>query len=476
MLDQSFSLENFNKIFEIENRKGNFETKYYSEKFHILSAELKKQRKIIKTYKSIGDIPKDDEHLLKLNDEKKKIEEKKKNELEITLQEYSETVNNKNFKFKFTKFLHKDSNKDVYPVKKDAPSFFAMKQLQYNIHRTFKVKQSNRYLISKQVQSLIKDNFPKIVLRTDIKGFYESVPQERLLNMINDNQLLSPKSKTLIKSLFYSYNKLTDQIKLPVEERKGIPRGAGISAYLAELFMREVDNNIKRLTNITYYARYVDDIIILFTPSWKMCLDDYKIKVTEIINKSDLLMNPLKTAPYDLERDKRLMQIEFLGYVFNIENFEYIGTSISKNKKDRYLARIEKTIDIYLEQKIFAPSEASKLLIHRFNYLTKNTRLHKPKKGLVGIYYSNSLIEHNCNDLDFLDKELYRIIDKKLPSGTFKSLNKKLKEYSFLDGFINKRFFNINSKNKNIPDLRPDKLKEVKKLDNNFERIISIWK
>ena len=385
MLDQSFSLENFNKIFEIENRKGNFETKYYSEKFHAFSNELKKQRKIIKTYKSKGDIAKDDDHLKELNEEKKKIEEKKKNELEITLQEYTETVNNKNFKFKFTKFLHEGSDKDVYPVKKDAPSFFAMKQLQYNIHRTFKVKQSNRYLISKQVQALLKDNFPKIVLRTDIQGFYESVPQERLLNMINDNQLLSPKSKTLIKSLFYSFNELTDQLKLPVEKRKGIPRGAGISAYLAELYMREVDNKIKRLSNVTYYGRYVDDIIILFTPSWKMCLDDYKINVKEITDKSDLLMNPSKTFSYDLERDKSLMKIEFLGYVFSIENSEYIGTSISTNKKNRYLTRIEKTIDVFLEQKKFAPSDASKLLIHRFNYLTKNTRLHKPKKGLVGI-------------------------------------------------------------------------------------------
>src|SRR5690606_38479209 len=107
--------------------------------------------------------------------------------------------------------------------------------------------------------------------------------------MINDNQLLSPKSKTLIKSLFYSYNELTDQLKLPVEKRKGIPRGAGISANLAELYMREVDNKIKRLSNVTYYGRYVDDIIILFTPTWKMCLDDYKTKVKEITDKSDLL-------------------------------------------------------------------------------------------------------------------------------------------------------------------------------------------
>lgn len=36
MLDQSFSLENFKKIFEIENRKGNFESEFYSEEFHRL--------------------------------------------------------------------------------------------------------------------------------------------------------------------------------------------------------------------------------------------------------------------------------------------------------------------------------------------------------------------------------------------------------------------------------------------------------
>ena len=78
--------------------------------------------------------------------------------------------------------------------------------------------------------------------------------------MINDNQLLSPKSKTLIKSLLYSYNEITNQLGLAKEERRGIPRGAGISAYLAELFMREIDNKIKRANNVSYYARYVDDI------------------------------------------------------------------------------------------------------------------------------------------------------------------------------------------------------------------------
>jgi len=54
MLDQSFSLENFKKIFEIENRKGNFESEFYSEEFHRLSNELKGKRKEINKATSIN--------------------------------------------------------------------------------------------------------------------------------------------------------------------------------------------------------------------------------------------------------------------------------------------------------------------------------------------------------------------------------------------------------------------------------------
>ncbi|MFS4467528.1 antiviral reverse transcriptase Drt3a [Maribacter sp. 2210JD10-5] len=476
MLNQSFSLKNFTKIFEIENRKGNFESKFYSDEFHRLSGELKKQRAIIKLYKGGREVPREDDKLKDLYDEKKKLENQKKNELELTLQEYSGTVNSKDFKFSISKTLHKPSGKYIYPLTKDAPSFFAMKQLQYNVNRTFGVKQGNRYLISKQVQSLLKDNISKIVLRTDIKSFYESVSQSRLLEKIFNNQLLSPKSKALIKSLLFSYNQLTGQLGTAEEDRKGIPRGAGISAYLAELYMREVDDKIRRMDDVIYYSRYVDDIVVVFRPNWKLAKADYKTQVQKVIVESGLEMNNSKSFTYDLENDRKEINIEFLGYVFNLKDLQYLNTSMSSRKIDKYVSRIEKSLNAFLEQRTFGYNEASKLLIHRFNYLTKNTRLHRPKKGLVGIYYSNSLIEVDCKDLKFLDSELKRLVGEKLPTSHFPKLNRKLEEYSFENGFKNRYFFNVNSKRKNIADLRPTKLKESRKLVNNFERVISIWK
>ena len=354
--------------------------------------------------------------------------------------------------------------------------YYAMKQLQFNLNRTFGVKQGNRYLITKQVQSLLKDNYPKIVLRADIKGFYENVPQEYLLEIITSNQLLSPKSKQLIKKLFYSYNELTGQLGLDASERKGVPRGAGISAYLSELFIRKVDSEIQRMDGVLYYGRYVDDIIVIFLPNWKKVPQDYLNHVKEIIEKTNLTLNEAKTFVHDLTNSNTIIKIEFLGYVFELENNKYLRTLFSERKKGKYINRIRKTFETYKIQREFAQKDAYKMLIHRVNYLTKNTRLHKPKKGLIGIYYSNSLVEKDCSDLSYLDNEFYKIIDEEFSSAELLPINKKLKQFSFEKGFVNKEFFNINSKRKRIEDLRQVYLKEKKKLSNNFERVISIWK
>lgn len=476
MLDQSFSLENFKKIFEIENRKGNFERSFYSDEFHRLSSELKRKRLEINTYKRQINVTPDDPHLTELYEQKKDIESLKEKELENTLQVVSENINKKQFKFEFSSFYHDESGKTVFPVRNTAESYFAMKQLQFNVSRTFKVKQENRYLVSKQLQCLLRDSLPKIILRTDIKSFYESVPQHKLLNFINDNQLLSPKSKQLIRRLFHDYNVRTNQDALANEDKSGLPRGAGISAYMAELYMRDIDNQIQRIDDVIFFGRYVDDIIILFKPHWNLKESDYLNKIEKIIEASGLQLNNDKTKVFNTSKDNQTFSVNYLGYQFNFKNSNYSGTSLSPNKKLKYIERLTITLDNYLEQKKYTPKSARKLLVHRFNYLTKNTKLHRPKKGYVGIFYNNSLINLDCNDLDELDQELCKIVDVKIPSTANAKLNAYLKQFSFKDGFQKKLFFNVNSKRKRIDDLRSTKLKEKKKLDNNFERIISVWK
>jgi len=482
MLNQSFSFENLRTIHEIENRKGNYFKDFYSVQYNEIVYLLQENRKEIKLEK--GRLIFNEEVFNKLLDEKKILEENKDSFLETDLNDFSNAINKKSFDLKLTAFIPEPGAKAIYTTSKDAVSFFAMKQLQYNMFRTFKVKQSNRYQIVKQVKTLLQDNFPKYIIRTDIRQFYESVPQHALLKLIENNSLLSPKSKSLIKNLLYNYNKLTGQLTLDEKTRRGIPRGVGISPYLAELYMRQIDNEVKSMPNVFFYGRYVDDIIIFFAPNSKYANNTYLSKVKKIVENNGLNIKD-GTVPQEISKTTEIdlltgnitnKDIIFLGYKFEIRGSKLQNIKLSDNKRNKYNERIEKSINQYLFNKTNNELEARKLLIHRFNYLTKNTKLHQPKKGLIGIYYSNSLIENNCKCLEDLDSKLKIIIDHKLPIASYPNLNERLKKFSFKKGFSEKLFFNINSKKKNIPDLRCAKTKRAKPLMNNFEKIVEAWK
>ncbi|CAC9974027.1 antiviral reverse transcriptase Drt3a [Flavobacterium panici] len=480
MLDQSFSCDNFKIIYDLENRKGNFDLDFYSKPYIDIIDKIRDLRREIKLEKARNI---SDDFLLILLNQKEKLEIEKENLLENDLTKFSHEINKDSFSFKLKSFIPAPREKTIYTTDKDAVSYFAMKQLQHNIYRTFKVKQSDRYKLVKQLKLLLEDNFPKIIIRTDIKSFYESVPQYELLKLIENNTLLSPKSKSLIKNLLYNFNKLTNQLQIDKSIRKGIPRGAGVSPYLAELYMRNIDNEIKNLDEISFYGRYVDDIIIIFTPKSNIVTSSYLNEIKSIINNRGLQLsedlirpNRSKTFELNLINQNTNKEINFLGYKFVINRDLFSKVKLSDNKKKKYESRIEKSILDYLKEEKYDQKTARKLLVHRISYLTKNTKLHQPKRGMIGIYYSNSLLDKDSTCLDDLDNSLHLIIDRLLINVRHNNLKLKLKKYSFKKGFEEKLFFNINSKKKDIPDIRSAKYKQDKPLMNNFERIVSIWK
>jgi hypothetical protein len=481
MLNQTFSTENFWKIFEIENRKGRFEKTFFSKDFFESVLKLQDKNSEIKEYRRKKNYDKLEFH--ELMKEKRELKKIKERILRADLTGISKAVNEKAFTFLIHSFIPENDEKGkvIYSFRKDdSASFFAIKHLQLNISRIFSVKQSNRYHIVKQVKTSLQDNFPKYIVRTDIRNFYESIPQDRLLKLINENPILSSKSKELISKLFYSFNDLSNQLILPPTERKGVPRGIGVSAYLAELYLREIDFEINKLSGINYFARFVDDIIIFFNPESNDTQIDHLSEIRTIVESFGLALKDgtipdeeNKTFKFNSRQD---CEFNFLGYKFILKDGKFLNILLTENKKLKYKTRIEKTLDQFLIDSKFNSTHARQLLIHRLNYLTKNTRLFHPKIGLIGIYYSNSLIENNCPCLDELDDNLKVLIDQKIPVELNEKLNQRLKRYSFKSGFINREFFNIESKRKNIPDSRPISMKLKKNRINNFERIISAWK
>jgi hypothetical protein len=327
------------------------------------------------------------------------------------------------------------SDKPVYKTTKSIESILILKQLQYNLRKIYKVKQSNRFSIVNNVKIILSDGFPKIILKTDIKGFYENIPQKELLRKINNENLLTLSSRRIISQVLREYNDLT-------KNTTGVPRGIGISPYLVELYMRDIDSRIKNLAGVMYYARYVDDIIVIYTPSDSISPQAQKEKIKVILTEASLTMNEDadKTQLFDLRRpgNPSTHNFDYLGYKFS---FGFDSTSkpmplkvkMSTRKFARYKSRIDLASALYLKTASKNKKTARSLLRKRLRFLTSNFRLINNKKNiLAGIYYSNSLI-NSQDDLYELDLHLKDSLSNSgLPQNV---VEKILSSYSFVAGF-----------------------------------------
>jgi len=436
MLDQSFSADNFFRIFHFENRKGTFNRDLLSPGYLAVHEEVKRLFYDRHTFSS-------HEFKEKLNE----LNDKKDDALRKHLQLVSDSCNMKAFKFKLSKFER--NGKEMFTVNHDAPSFFAMKQLQFNVHRTFKVKQTNRYDIVKNLRILLEDGFPKIFVKIDIRAFYQSIPQHSLLRKIDENQLLNFHSKKMIKDLIFSY----EHMKNPGIQKtgQGIPRGVGLSAYLSELYMRDLDNQMRDISDICYYNRYVDDMVFIFIPRSKEKIVDYLQEIKDIITDHGLSLkdgsdgDPDKVFTMNFFSQSHQAEFNLLGYKFCIADRKLQELKLSDNKKAKYNNRIKATIEHYNSTSRYAEKAARQLLIKRIKFLTGNFHLLNNKKRIKsGIYYSNILINDNrtpTREFEELDLLLNQHLNDLAPYPTLRVDIAKIKSrirqrYSFQSGFF----------------------------------------
>lgn len=426
MLDQSFSADNFRRILDLANRKG----VHVEDKLSMLTIrrfnELIRDCNIeIRAKRKAGDHT----AVKALYETKKDLREQKDNALQTKLEEVSQNVAAKSFRIELKK-VDIPGGKTLYTTPNTPEHFFALQQIQRNIARLFGVKQANRYAIVEQVISLLGDQFPKVIIRTDIKEFYESIQHEPLLQRIHKDNLLTPFSRNILTGVLKSY-------KIKSGSDKGIPRGIGVSAYLAELFMRDVDNDFQELRGVTYYARYVDDIIIIFTPSPTEGSRDYLKEVKSIIEKKHKVrLNSAKTQFFDLGTHGTSYNIDYLGYTIQFGTGA-VKTQLTDNKIAKYRMRIKAAFDHYTNLSKVDEKAARRILVKRIRFLTGNTRLTNNKKNiLVGIYYSNNHLTE-LHQLNALDGYLEGQIRRKTSSAHLKN---RLRKYSFRTGYEEKRF------------------------------------
>lgn len=452
-MKQSFNVENFIKIYYDENRKGDYLDGRFSEFSALkeIGQEIKQINQNFRDKVYSTEIEKET-----ANQKKEELLKIKFNKLGEVLLEVEEKIDKKNYLISMlTKSI---KEKTAYTIdRSNIETFFLFKQIQKNIQYSFKVKQADRNEIISQVINMLDNGFPKYIIRTDIKSFYESIPHDKLKKVISRNHILSSVSKKVINEILRQYQTMTGH-------DKGIPRGIGISAYLAELYMRDFDNDIKNLKNVTYYARYVDDIITIFTPNNKYDSTDYLNLIDEKIIRYGLARNTdiPKNEQIDMRQNSINFNFDFLGY-----NLNYSGElkiDLSNNKFQKLKRKIELSIDAYNTLSKFNEKQARKELIKRVKYLTGNTRLLGVKKDiLIGVYFSNQLVNSVDSKLKRLDNYFKCVaVERNLKPYSRLNLNgaiklkNKLKTFSFVDGFNEKKFYKFSKK--------------------DLEEILSIWK
>jgi hypothetical protein len=453
MLNQSFTADNFENIYDIENRKNSI-IDYLGEEYKSILTEIKSLQNEISQIKHKKSADRTEEEKQKLINNKQKKEELGKQKKEIQhneLAKISSLINSKSFKFDL------QINNDIFTVQNTKEAFFAIKQLQYNIRKTFKVKQSSRHLILSQIKLLLNDSSPKYVIRTDITKFFESIPQDRLFKKINDNTLLSIQSKKFIRQILDDYNSKKDATNIDAD--KGVPRGVGISSYLSELYMKDIDNQIKNLKDVIYYARYVDDIFIIISPSLpKKAIDNYFDKIKKIIESDELTLhtNGDKCNLLDLSvPNVNEVIIIYLGYAIHIKrqgNKTTAQFGLSDSKKEKIQNRITKCIEHFNNTNKYGIKQAKNNLLLSLRFLCSNTKLRKAKSRVkIGIFYSNDLLDNEylseISEIDnYLSTQQISLYDKLFSDVTTKQLSEnKIKNYilknaSFSKGFTERTY------------------------------------
>lgn len=436
MLDQMFTAENFRRIYDAENRKGlDLATRFFPTlEPHTLAVH--KKVKDIREHRALEPSMAADVFnatLLALKTELAVFKTAKSAAIDGLMEQISLKVLKPSFKIDISQKTG-PKGKPVFCIDAKPETFFVVKQLQRNIHRIYGVKQANRHDLVCQLRDMLCSQFPFELVRTDISSFYESIDRKRLVEKLDRDQLLSPASKKYIKQVLDSYGSVSST-------GMGVPRGVGISAYLAELYLRPVDKAIRALPGTVLYCRFVDDIVAVFArPPAGTSIGSYKDRIISIFGEHALTHNEAKTFSFDLA-DSTAKVFDYLGYKFSLKSGKCdIGPSSAKVEK--YRSRMNAAFDAYWQERPISPRIAYRELVGRIKFLTGNTRLSNSKsRAATGIYFNNS-IATDLSSFDQLDKELKILI------GTLKStrLQNQLKKHKFTTGFMQRRYHNFNTR------------------------------
>lgn len=476
MFDQSFSAKNIEVVFNTENRKGHIDYSRMPQAYIDLVADIRVLQTEMKAYNKKKKSEWNDAIKADYDLDKRLMNQLQKEKQEV-LQSAFETLEQQinNHRFSFTVNVSEYDGKQYFSINNDGiwAQFYAMKILQRNLVHLFNVEMVNRHSVMTNLKLLLNTKTPLYIIRTDIRGFFESIPQERLLRLIDRNSLLGTKSKGMVKKVLKEYEKIKDKGRVPAG--RGVPRGIAISSPLSEIYMDRLDKVIRDRREVVFYARYVDDIfIILSSLGDAMNLKDYYQGLVEFFSRYGLTLQPDGSAKCKLT-DKFSKDS---GGTLN-EDFTYLGYHLflEKDKKKKELRtifglsdhrkqtlkeRIDHCFDHFADLVKVKPIQARHDLMDGLNIISGNTRLSKAKSGVkIGFFYNNDLLDRKEDFTEIQDYLNAKV--PAIPANLFGGGVDKTKYENHLTSCLQKIDFKDRWEKRKMFDIGVERLKSIER-------------
>ena len=169
------------------------------------------------------------------------------------------------------------------------------------------------------VEQKIQEGYVYVV-DADLKGYFDSIPKDRLLKLIkehiSDSRMLKLIKMFLDQSILEELREWTPTA--------GVPQGAVLSPVLSNLYLNPLDYEMAEQG--FEMVRYADDFVVL-------CRSEFEAEVallmiTEWVEQAGLTLHPTKTKIVD----SRTESFAFLGYSFRGDKIYPRRESLAKMK------------------------------------------------------------------------------------------------------------------------------------------------
>jgi len=182
----------------------------------------------------------------------------------------------------------------------------------------------------RRVEHLLQEGHTHVV-DIDIKGYFDNIPQEKLLKLVSE-KIADGRVMKLLESFLKSGVLEEDGVK---ETNAGTPQGGVISPLLANIYLNPLD---WLMANSGYdMVRYADDMVV-------MCRDAETAtkalaEVSTWMAQAGLVLHPEKTKIVDMTPVKS--HFDFLGYRFYRNSKGAISQFVRPKSQQKLRARLK---------------------------------------------------------------------------------------------------------------------------------------